>query len=108
MEAEFAKRRRELLVECEVTSQIFDRVLPRLEWFMEPFIECLVRSEQREHANTFVRGLLSDLEHKNVESIAYRFGQERMPLQWFVGGLAQGSGLGLAQGSGLVFGVQAV
>jgi hypothetical protein len=29
--------------------------------------------------------LLSDLEHKNVESIAYRFGQDRMPLQWFVG-----------------------
>ena len=34
---------------------------------------------------TFVQGLLSDLEHKNVESIAYRFGQDRMPLQWFVG-----------------------
>jgi SRSO17 transposase len=29
--------------------------------------------------------LLSNLDHKNVESIAYRFGQERMPLQWFVG-----------------------
>jgi SRSO17 transposase len=38
-----------------------------------------------EHAHTFVQGLLSDLEDKNVESIAYRFGQERMPLQWFVG-----------------------
>jgi SRSO17 transposase len=33
----------------------------------------------------FVQGLLSDLDHKNVESIAYRFGQERMPLQWFIG-----------------------
>jgi SRSO17 transposase len=33
----------------------------------------------------FVQGLLSDLEHKNTESIAYRFGQDRMPLQWFVG-----------------------
>jgi SRSO17 transposase len=33
----------------------------------------------------FVQGLMSDLERKNVESIAYRFGQDRMPLQWFVG-----------------------
>ena len=32
-----------------------------------------------------MQGLLSDLEDKNVESIAYRFGQERLPLQWFVG-----------------------
>ena len=38
-----------------------------------------------EHARTFVQGLLSDLDHKNAESIAYRFGQEQMPLQWFVG-----------------------
>jgi len=52
---------------------------------MEPFVESLVRREQVEHARTFVQGLLSDLDHKNVESIAYRLGQERMPLQWFVG-----------------------
>ena len=52
---------------------------------MDPFVECFVRSEQVEHSRTFVRGLLSDLEHKNVESIAYRFGQGRMPLQWFIG-----------------------
>jgi SRSO17 transposase len=45
----------------------------------------LVRKEQVAHAQTFVQGLLSDLDHKNVESIAYRFGQERMPLQWFIG-----------------------
>ena len=29
--------------------------------------------------------MLSDLERKNVESIAYRFGQDRLPLQRFVG-----------------------
>jgi SRSO17 transposase len=52
---------------------------------MDPFIERFVRSEQVGHAHTFVRGLLSDLEHKNVESVSYLFGQERMPLQWFVG-----------------------
>ena len=52
---------------------------------MEPFVENLVRREQCEHARTLVQGLLSDVKHKNVESIAYRFGQHRMPLQWFVG-----------------------
>jgi SRSO17 transposase len=85
MEARYEKRKQELLDECKVAPQVFDRVMPRLETFMEPFVESLVRKEQVEHAQTFVQGLLSDLEHKNVESIAYRFGQERLPLQWFVG-----------------------
>ena len=85
MEAEYEARKRELLEECTVASEIFERVLPRLERFMKPFSEHLVRKEQRRHAGTFVQGLLSNLKHKNTESIAYRFGQERMPLQWFVG-----------------------
>jgi len=82
---EFEVRKRQLLDECEVAPQVFDRVMPRLERFMKPFANRLVRREQIEHAGTFVQGLLSDLEHKNAESIAYRFGQERMPLQWFIG-----------------------
>lgn len=85
METEFETRKQELLEECEVAPQVFERVMPRLEKFMEPFVDSLVRREQREHARRFVQGLMSDLERKNVESIAYRFGQERMPLQWFVG-----------------------
>lgn len=85
MEAKYEARKQELLEECTVAPQVIDRVLPRLERFMKPFVESLVRREQQEHAHTFVQGLLSDLEHKNVESIAYRFGQDRMPLQWFVG-----------------------
>jgi SRSO17 transposase len=82
---EFRTRKEELLDECEVAPQVFARVMPRLERFMKPFVDSLIRREQIEHANTFVQGLLSDLEHKNAESIAYRFGQERMPLQWFLG-----------------------
>ena len=82
---DFEKRKEELLDECKIAPQVLDRMMPRLEGFMNPFVECFVRSEQVEHSRTFVRGLLSDLEHKNVESIAYRFGQGRMPLQWFIG-----------------------
>lgn len=85
MEAKYEARKQELLEECTVAPQVMDRVLPRLERFMNPFVKHLVRTEQVEHAHTFMQGLLSDLEHKNVESIAYRFGQDRLPLQWFVG-----------------------
>ncbi|MGH8018899.1 MAG: IS701 family transposase, partial [Opitutaceae bacterium] len=85
MDARYEARKQELLEECDVARQVFDRVMPRLERFMEPFVESFGRKEQVQHARTFVQGLLSDLERKNTESIAYRFGQERMPLQWFMG-----------------------
>jgi SRSO17 transposase len=85
METEFEKRRQEVLQECAVAPQIFGGVIPRLERFMVPFVENLVRSEQVEHAGMFVQGLLSGLDRKNVESIAYLFDQDRMPLQWFMG-----------------------
>ena len=85
MDAELETRKAELLAECRVDPRVFEQVLPRLESFMEPFVDSLVRREQCEHAVKFVCGLLSDLEHKNVESIAYRFGKERLPLQWFIG-----------------------
>lgn len=85
MDAEFEARKAALLAECRVDSRVFDEVLPRLEEFMKPFVESLVRREQCQHAVKFVCGLLSDLDHKNVESIAYRFGEERLPLQWFIG-----------------------
>lgn len=85
MEARFERRKEELLEECRVPADLFEQVLPRLVEFMEPFVASFCRREQAEHARTLVQGLLSNLERKNVESIAYRFGQERLPLQWFVG-----------------------
>ena len=85
MEARYKARKRALLDECNVALEIFDAVRPRLEHFMEPFVESLIRTEQVAHARMFVHGLLSDLDPKNAESMAYRFGQDRMPLQWFLG-----------------------
>ena len=86
MEArEFEACKEKLVGECCMAPQVLDRVMSRLERFMKPFVDNLIRREQIEYAGTFVRGLLSDLEHKNSESIAYRFEQERMPLQWFIG-----------------------
>jgi SRSO17 transposase len=84
-DARYATRKQRLLEECQVVPEIFDQVRPRLETFMAPFVEAFSRQEPDQHAQTYVCGLLSDLERKNVESIAYRFGQDRLPLQRFIG-----------------------
>src|SRR5262245_3006070 len=85
MESRFAARREQLLADAEIDPILLRGVLPRLERFLDPFVERLQRSEQEQHARHYVAGLLSDLEDKNVESIAYLHDQEREPLQQFIG-----------------------
>lgn len=85
MEARYATRKHQLLEECQVAPAIFQEVLPRLHTFMKPFVETLSGQALHQHARTYICGLLSDVERQNVESIAYRFGQERLPLQRFIG-----------------------
>jgi SRSO17 transposase len=85
MRRRFAARREQLLADAEVDPRILRAVLPRLERFLNPFVELLQRGEQAQHARTYVAGLLSTLEYKNVESIAYLHDQEREPLQQFIG-----------------------
>jgi SRSO17 transposase len=85
MEARYAFRKSQLLEECHVAPEIFEQVIPRLSSFMEPFVKTFEGRAAAQHAQTYVCGLLSDVEHKNIESIAYRFGQSRLPLQGFLG-----------------------
>ena len=85
MERRFAARRDRLLADAEIDPQVLRGVLPRLDAFLDPFVASLQRSEQDQHARTYVAGLLSELEYKNVESIAYLHDQEREPLQQFIG-----------------------
>ena len=85
MEARYARRKTELLQDCEVPPEIFDQVIPRLHHFLEPFVSSLSGHAPPQHARTYVSGLLSDVERKNVESIAYHFGQDRLGLQGFIG-----------------------
>ena len=85
MDAEYATRKRQLLEECQIAPEIFQQVMPRLATFMVPFVAPFCRQEPSEHAQTYIYGLLSDVERKNIESIAYRFGQDRLPLQRFIG-----------------------
>jgi SRSO17 transposase len=85
MEPRFEVRRRQMLAECHVPPEVFEAMTERLEAFAQPFVDCLRRSEQKEHAQTYLAGLLSDLERKNVESVAYRHDQDRRGLQRFIG-----------------------
>jgi len=85
MERRFAARRDQLLADAEVDPRISRGVLARLECFLEPVVELLQRSEQGGHARSYVAGLVSELEYKNVESIAYLHDREREPLQQFIG-----------------------
>jgi SRSO17 transposase len=85
MEQRFRIRLMELRHDAEVRPGLLRGLLPRLETFLEPFVASLQRSEQRRNAHTYVHGLLSDLDDKNAEAIAYLHDQERQALQKFVG-----------------------
>ena len=85
MERRFELRKEAMLAECEVAPQVFRGAMERLTKFIEPFAELLTQSAQRQHTEDYMTGLISDLERKNVESIAYRHDQDRRNLQHFIG-----------------------
>lgn len=78
-------RKQQLLDECATSPKLFEGGLERLAEFARPFAERLARREQRDHARTYLAGLVSDLKRKNTEAIAYRHDQERHGLQHFIG-----------------------
>ena len=77
MDARYAIRKAQVLEECQVAPEVFEQVMPRLHTFMGPFVDTLPGQAPRAHAQTSVQGLLSDVERKNVASIADHFGHER-------------------------------
>lgn len=85
MERRYRNRRRELLDDAVVHPDQWRTMVARLERFVEPFAACLSRTKQRELAQQYVAGLVSQVERKNVESIAYHHDQDRQALQKFVG-----------------------
>jgi len=85
MERRFRVRLDELLSDAEVPAGLLRGVLPRLEAFLQPFAAALQVPEQRTNALHYVRGLVSDLESKDAESIAYLHDRERQGLQKFIG-----------------------
>jgi SRSO17 transposase len=85
MERRYEARLQEMLAQAEVSPEMFQGLVERLEEFVEPYAASLNEPEQRRHAAEYVAGLLSRLEHKTSEGIAYLHGQERQGLQKFLG-----------------------
>src|SRR5262245_10525215 len=84
MEHRFQSRLDELLDDAEVPLSLLRGALPRLGEFLAPYVRCLI-APQRANALDYVEGLLSDLESKDAESIAYLHDRERQGLQKFLG-----------------------
>lgn len=74
-----------ILEGCLVTPNVYDGILERFEKFVTPFIEHLHKRCQQQKAMDYMKGLMSDTERKNVESIAYYHGYDRQRLQFFIG-----------------------
>jgi SRSO17 transposase len=85
MERRFEARLGEMLADAEVVPQMLEGMLTRLEAFVEPFAESLDEPAQRRHTLEYITGLISDLEHKTGEGIAYLHDQERQGIQKFIG-----------------------
>src|SRR3954469_22807771 len=85
MERRFRVRLDELLDDAVIDPAVLRGALPRLADFLAPFVATLGTAEQRTHARHYVAGLVSDLERKNAEGIAYLHDQERQGLQKFLG-----------------------
>ena len=88
MEPRFQRRKEQLLAGCQVPPNLFRGTMSRLEAFAQPFVASMPSPESRRHTHTYLSGLLSDVEHKNAESIAYRYDLDRQVLQRFLGEVA--------------------
>jgi SRSO17 transposase len=56
-----------------------------LQTFVQRYLPCFARQEQRNHAQIILRGKLTGLQRKTTEPIAHQLGLKRRPLQLFVG-----------------------
>ena len=85
MDGRFEARREELLAQACVSVKDWEEVVARLEAFVEPFVGSLTEAAQRRHLVEYSAGLLSSLDRKTGEGIAYLHGQDRKQMQQFVG-----------------------
>src|SRR5438045_3973110 len=85
MERRYRVRLDELIEDAEVPPGLLRGVMPRLETFLQPFVQALRSAEQRTNARHYVQGLMSDLPSKDAESIAYLHDRERQGIQKFLG-----------------------
>lgn len=74
-----------LLEEAVLEPEAVRGCAGRLTRFLQRYLPLFYRKEQRANAIVVMRGLLSDLERKTCEPVAYREGRTRKPIQFFVG-----------------------
>jgi SRSO17 transposase len=85
MERRFEARLDEMMGQAEVSPELLKDLLPRLNQFVGPFVESLFEPEQKRHTLEYITGLVSGLECKTAEGIAYLHDQERQGIQKFIG-----------------------
>src|SRR5580698_6617179 len=85
MERRFEARLQEMLAQAEVPVDVVNGLIGRVTDFAEPYARSLSEPEQREHTVEYIEGLLSKLDHKTGEGIAYLHDQERQGIQKFIG-----------------------
>jgi hypothetical protein len=56
--------------ECMFTFRALSETFQQLKQFLVPYAKAFVRREQREHAETYVRGRLRNLPRRTIEPIA--------------------------------------
>ena len=85
MERRFEQSMKDAMAGAVVDPAVHKGILERLEKFAEPFVETLGPRQAKDHASHYLAGLLSDLERKNAESIAYHHDLDRQVIQKFIG-----------------------
>jgi SRSO17 transposase len=85
MERRYEARLQEMLAQAEVPVDLVNSLIERVTDFAEPYARSLSEAEQRQHTVEYLKGLLSKLDHKTGEGIAYLHDQERQGIQKFIG-----------------------
>ena len=85
MERRYEARLEQLLADAVVSPELTEGLLERLEAFAKPFAASLWHPQQRRHAAEYMTGLVSKLERKTGEAIAYLHDHQRQSIQRFVG-----------------------
>ena len=85
MERRYELRLEQMLAQAEVSPELIRGLLHRLDGFVESYATSFASPQQRRHAAEYMTGLLSKLERKTSEAIAYLHDQPRRGLQESVG-----------------------
>jgi SRSO17 transposase len=76
---------RALLADAVLSPEVVRSCEDRLTRFLERYLPCFYRVEQRANAALVIRGLLGGLQRKTCEPIAVEAGVHRKPIQFLVG-----------------------